>query len=93
MSWKHAKRFFEACVTKDNARIAEYINDTLDIGDGLERAYSGKTHMDGGIDKMYVKIHDPDFPLRLLPPYASTDDESFQTLIDHLKEYHPDWLE
>ena len=32
------------------------------------------THMDGVYDKIYVKLQFPDFPLRLLPPYAFSDD-------------------
>lgn len=32
------------------------------------------THMDGAYDKIYVKRLNPDFPLRLLPPYSYPDD-------------------
>lgn len=32
------------------------------------------THMDGVYDKLLVKLAFPEFPLRLLPPYAGADD-------------------
>ena len=34
----------------------------------LRAAVGEKAHIDGAYDKMYVKLHDPAFPLRLLPP-------------------------
>lgn len=34
------------------------------------------THMDGVYDKIYLKLHVPEFPLRLLPPYSFSDDEA-----------------
>lgn len=36
------------------------------------------THMDGVYDKIYVKHLYPEFPLRLLPPYACADDGAVQ---------------
>lgn len=41
-------------------------------------------HMDGAFDKLIYRLHDPGFPLRLLPPYAyPTDDTAaaFRALI------------
>jgi len=35
------------------------------------------TYMDGVYDKLLLKLEFPDFPLRLLPPYASADDGAF----------------
>lgn len=40
-------------------------------------ALAGAAHMDGAYDKLYVKLHFPEFPLRLLPPYAGVTDAQF----------------
>lgn len=42
-------------------------------------ALAGHAHMDGAYDKMYMKLHFPEFPLRLLPPYSSASDAQFET--------------
>jgi len=34
-------------------------------------------HMDGAFDKLLHRLHDPEFPLRLLPPYASATEADF----------------
>ena len=39
-------------------------------------------HMDGAFDKLYLKLHEPNFPLRLLPPYVSTTDAMFERFRD-----------
>ncbi len=50
----------------------------------------GKTaHMDGVFDKMLYKLHDPDFPLRLLPPYESVAEKAFQA---YRKKMPKNWL-
>jgi hypothetical protein len=40
--------------------------------------------MDGAYDKLVARLHDPDFPLRLLAPYASAteaDSEAFRAAL------------
>jgi len=34
-----------------------------------------QSYIDGAYDMMFVKLYDPRFPLRLLPPYESTTDD------------------
>ena len=41
-------------------------------------ALAGAAHMDGAYDKLYVKRHLPNFPLRLLPPYVAATDAQFE---------------
>jgi len=40
-------------------------------------ALAGGNYMDGAYDKMYVKRHFPEFPLRLLPPYRGATEAQF----------------
>lgn len=44
----------------------------------MKSAVGTAAHMDGAFDKLYIKLHVPDFPLRLLPPYTSTNDAIFE---------------
>lgn len=41
-------------------------------------------HMDGAFDKMLYRMHDPAFPLRLLPPYATASVEDWLYFRDSL---------
>jgi hypothetical protein len=40
-------------------------------------ALPGGPYMDGAYDKMYVKRHFPEFPLRLLAPYCGATEAQF----------------
>lgn len=55
----------------------------------LSAAAGDSVHMDGVYDKLLWKLHDPSFPLRLLPPYASCDDGALERLRARLP---PAWL-
>jgi hypothetical protein len=41
-------------------------------------AVGDEAHMEGAYDKMFIKLHDPAFPLRLLPPYVSAGAAAFE---------------
>jgi dihydrodipicolinate synthase/N-acetylneuraminate lyase len=44
----------------------------------LKEAVGDEAHMDGAYDKMFIKLHDPSFPLRLRPPYVSASEAAFE---------------
>jgi dihydrodipicolinate synthase/N-acetylneuraminate lyase len=44
----------------------------------LKAAVGTSAHMDGAYDKQFVKLHFPEFPLRLLPPYSAASDAEFE---------------
>jgi hypothetical protein len=50
-----------------------------------------EAHMDGAYDKVFCKIHDPGFPLRLLPPYAGLSDETFGKIVAMIRSKYPRW--
>jgi hypothetical protein len=50
----------------------------------LRTAVGDAGHIDGVYDKMLIKAHIPQFPLRLLPPYSYADDSRFQVFLDRL---------
>ena len=49
--------------------------------------------MDGAYEKLLAKVHDPRFPLRLLPPYQSTTDEGYRDFVRRVRAKLPHWLE
>ncbi len=48
--------------------------------------------MDGAYDKLLYKLHEPGFPLRLLPPYESFTEGDFKTYQEKLKKAAPSWM-
>lgn len=59
------------------------------VNDALARHVGDAAHMDGAFDKMLYKLFDPEFPLRLLPPYQSTTDVMFD---NYRKSMPKRWL-
>lgn len=60
----------------DERRTADVVDLRAMVGTLIELA-KGRFHIDGAYDKMLFRTADPAFPLRLLPPYASSTDEDF----------------
>lgn len=95
-------RFFEAGLQRDWATLFGIQAQSLDIlewlvgGAGAEvgsSAFPGaKAHMDGAFEKLLAKVHDPRFPLRLLPPYQSTTDAAFEAFVATVRARMPEWL-
>ena len=48
-------------------------------------------HMDGAYDKLYAHLADPEFPLRLLPPYQGASPAAFETLKTWLSKESSGW--
>jgi dihydrodipicolinate synthase/N-acetylneuraminate lyase len=78
--WEKSRRFFAA----RGEELARMRDELRGIHRSLIAAVGNEAHMDGAYDKLYVKLHAPDFPLRLLPPYASTSEETFRRFRDAL---------
>jgi hypothetical protein len=47
--------------------------------------------MDGSFDKMFARMHQPGFPLRLLPPYQGVPVEVFERYRLLLRQRFPRW--
>jgi hypothetical protein len=70
-----------------NARGAPLARLTQEISGTRERflaCLNNGAHMDGAYDKLLYKVHDAEFPLRLLPPYQSADDAIFEKFLQDL---------
>jgi hypothetical protein len=58
----------------------------------LIRLAGSEAHMDGAFDKMFCRMHDHRFPLRLLPPYEGASEETFARFAALLREKYPRWV-
>lgn len=86
-----AREYFDAGARGDARTVAALARELTAVTACLQ-AEVGTAHMDGAFDKCISKVHDPDFPLRLLPPYEGTSDEAFARFLGTLRAQFPQWL-
>ena len=87
-----ARAYFEAGVRGDAPEIGR-LGHELAIMSGLLFAASGGVSLiDGAYDKVFCKILDERFPLRLLPPYADYGEAAFARFRASVAERFPHWL-
>lgn len=90
-NWKTAKEYFKAAREGDNERALSLQKSLVRMNLDLRSVVGTKCHIDGAFDKMYVKLHHPEFPLRLYPPYADAGDEAFFAFKEMVKTKYPQW--
>ncbi|MGV3661551.1 MAG: dihydrodipicolinate synthase family protein [Prosthecobacter sp.] len=91
-NFARAAEFFAAGRRQDDAAMASIAKDFPGLINAFKEAVAGSAHMDGAYDKLFCRVHDDAFPLRLLPPYASVSEEAFQRYITLLRQNAPQWL-
>lgn len=87
-----AREYFHAGQNQDCTKLDAMVAELNAIIPELKDTMTGGAHMDGAFDKMFCRLHDPAFPLSLVPPYASVSEEAFQRYAAALRERHPRWL-
>ena len=88
---KRARAYFQAGVDRDQAALAGYYRELAGMMGAIRRAAGGMGLTDGAYDKIISKVADPDFPLRLLPPYQSASDEGYRGYLAELAARFPEW--
>lgn len=58
----------------------------------MKHIVADSTHMDGSFDKMFARANDPEFPLRLLPPYCSVSEECFTSFTTMVNARFSRWI-
>lgn len=86
-----AREYFEAGLRQDAGALSTFAAELDAIVSELVAAL-GSASIDGAYDKCFNKIHDPRFPLRLLPPYEGASDADYQRFVAAVRERHPRWL-
>lgn len=80
LNFARAKLFFES----RGDELQRYAAELAEVLDLLLACVGDSAHIDGAYDKLYAKTRNPEFPLRLLPPYASSTDATFEALMAEL---------
>jgi dihydrodipicolinate synthase/N-acetylneuraminate lyase len=86
------QRYFRAGYEKDFATLDTMAGELQRLVTDYKEIVADSVHMDGAFDKMFCRVQDDAFPLRLLPPYAGVTDDTFQRFVACLREKHPQWL-
>jgi dihydrodipicolinate synthase/N-acetylneuraminate lyase len=86
-----AQAFFDAGVRRDVDTLLRWQRELDACGRDMVALMDNGAHIDGTFDKMLWKVHDPRFPLRLLPPYQHATEEIFQRFRRLLAERYPRW--
>ena len=90
---RRAAEYFRAGVERDLVTLNAMLVELNEIRQHLGAAIGPGPHMDGAYDKLFSRIHVPDFPLRLLPPYVGASDEAFERYVGILRTQFPAWLD
>jgi dihydrodipicolinate synthase/N-acetylneuraminate lyase len=87
-----AQDYFHAGQKQDLEALTRFAADFDGLIACFREAVDGTAHIDGAFDKMFCRVHDAQFPLRLLPPYESVSEERFDHYLDLMKQRYPHWL-
>lgn len=87
-----AWEYFQAGADHDAARFAELYRDLAGMMGAIRRAAGGIGLTDGAYDKIIAKVGEPDFPLRLLPPYQAATEDGYRAYVADLAGRFPRWL-
>ena len=90
---RRAREYFQAGVNRDVEKLMALQGEIAELSAELKAAVGDTAHMDGAFDKIFSKILDPRFPLRLLPPYQGATDEAFERYRSFLRRRFPSWIE
>lgn len=91
MNWPKIKALWEAGRRHDVAAMVS-IQREVDIVIQTLFETVPDSRIDGSYDKLFEKMYDPEFPLRLLPPYVGSSDDEYQAFVRLLGERLPEWV-
>ena len=88
---RSGRAFFEAGRSGDTATLLRLEGELRQIGRELARIVADGERIDGAYDKVLWKVHDPEFPFRLLPPYCAANSDAAERLAAYLRANFPHW--
>ncbi len=91
-SFERAWEYFHAGRLKDSETLVEYMKELNGMFRGFIKIM-GPGRIDGAYDKVFSKILDPQFPLRLLPPYQTSTEKQYLEYRSFLQQQYPQWLQ
>jgi len=84
--------YFKAGRRRDEAVLLDIQREAAALIAELLRLPGPEVHMDSAFDKMYCRVNDPGFPLRLLPPYTPASEATHERFVAMLRSRFPRWL-
>ena len=82
-------QYFAAGRRQDTAMLRSIQSDCGALVTALHTLVAREAHMDGAYDKLFCRLHDPAFPLRLLPPYQTATETTFEAFAELLSTQFP----
>jgi dihydrodipicolinate synthase/N-acetylneuraminate lyase len=92
LNWKQGLAFFEAGRRRDVEVLLPMLHEMNALMRDMLGVTGGTAHMDGAYDKMFCRLHDRQFPIRLLPPYVGFSDETWERFAALVREKYPRWV-
>ncbi len=91
MNWPKMQALLDAGKRRDLAALAALQRECNIVMRTLFETLPDN-RIDGAYDKLFEKMHDPEFPLRLLPPYVGMSDDEYRAFVQLLAQRLPDWV-
>lgn len=89
---QRAGQFFQAALHRDAKTVLGMQAEFITMLQALMTATEHRPFIDGAYDKLFCRMHEGRFPLRLLPPYESTTPEMFRRFVAALRRQLPQWI-
>lgn len=91
MNWPRQVELLEAGRRRDAATLALIQREVNVVLRTLFEVVPDN-RIDGAYDKLFERMYDPEFPLRLLPPYQGASEAEFDRFVALLRERLPAWV-
>jgi dihydrodipicolinate synthase/N-acetylneuraminate lyase len=87
-----AWEYLRSAQTGDLPRLRQLFAELSAMLAALRAAVGPADLTDGAYDKVLARVLEPDFPVRLLPPYSAGRPEAFERYRAFLRDRFPQWL-
>lgn len=91
-NFARGKAYFQAGQKREVGKLLAMQQELSQLTTKLVALGLKEAHIDGAFDKLFCKIHDPEFPLRLAPPYDSISDATFEKVVTMIRQEFPRWI-
>ena len=91
MNWPKLRALFDAGQRGDVDTLTSIQREVSIVLHTLREIVPGD-RIDGAYDKLFAKMYDREFPLRMLPPYSGSSEGEFQEFCRLLGERLPEWV-
>lgn len=85
------REFYEAGRRGDAETLLALQAELGELREALHALVGDGAHMDGAFDKLFCRLHDERFPLRLLPPYVGVEEGVFERFHELLRTRFRRW--